>query len=548
MITPEVYKAVGDIVGNKGSYNNEKYTLKTGGEQKYATAAQPSYQTLIDAGFGDYADILKNSDYQQALDFYNSLVNPSTTSGMSQEAINSVYNLIGQGSGSQIDVGKAGEQTNDMLERFNKIMQPNKQETAALDQSTQNLLKMFGLFTDNNAQTQAQSQNLLNQISQFANDQSGRYDSHYDWLKTYNPFQSPTGQSIMDYYNQNGITAAGNATAAGAANNSGNIDSYAAANANRQQLAYKNAGANAVTNQYNAQTSQMLNTLQSLGVDVNAALQSAGNVVANNQNYNLGILGNYTAGDTNLQNVVGNTQMARNQELSNLGRSLLGLQEVNSNNATTDYQNQLNAATGIYNTAMGADANRYTADTNAATERYIVNTNANVQTSLANIEDAFRREELSVTDKQHIREMEIQKIALEIEKTLGLSSAQAKITAESIAAGSRKYAADRSYDETVYKTDAETERAAGNIPKTTTASETALTDYYDELTTTGLPAEMNPYGEEGTLSHQDAIEYLAELFPGRASFIKGQFSKDRAAEKNKNTTNQNTTGGTSIFN
>ena len=122
----------------------------------------------------------------------------------------------------------------------------------------------------------------------------------------------------------------------------------------------------------------MLGTLQSLGVDVNAALQSAGNVVANNQNYNLGILGNYTAGDTNLQNVVANTQNTRNQALSDSLGKYLGLYETNANNASTDYGNQLNAATNIYGTAMGADTTRHNTDVNAGIAKYTSDLNATI--------------------------------------------------------------------------------------------------------------------------------------------------------------------------
>ena len=223
---------------NKGLYNESK-GITNGDYNQYATAAQPYYQTLKNTGMGDLADVLSNSTYEEAAALYAKYANPTTTSGMSQQAIDSAANIIGQGSNANINTVEAATQSNDMLERLNNILQPNQQESAALNQSTQNLLQQLGIFTDNNTQTQAQSQNLLNQISQFATDQSGRYDNHYDWLKTHNPFESDMARSLLGYYDQQGNTAAGNAIASGGANNAGNIDSYSAANANRQQLAFK---------------------------------------------------------------------------------------------------------------------------------------------------------------------------------------------------------------------------------------------------------------------------------------------------------------------
>lgn len=349
-LTPQEIEAVGRIFREKGLYNEQK---QAGGDyEQHAEAAKPYYQILVDSGLGDLADTLGKSTYKETASIYD-LLNKTSNTPTARAGL--IDQLISDGSGANINMDNLPTQTNEYLNVINKYLQPNEQEQSILNQSTANLMKQLDIFTDNNALTQSQSQNLLNQLSQFATDQSGRYDSHYNWLKDYNPYNSDMGRALMGYFDQHGNTAAGNAIASGAADNAGNIDSYAAANANRQQLAFKNAGANAITNQYNAQTTQMLNTLQSLGVDVNAALESAGNVISNNQNYNLGILGNYTTGDINLQNVAGSTQMARNQAITDILGKYLGTQETNVGAASTDYQNKLNAALDAYNIATEAD-------------------------------------------------------------------------------------------------------------------------------------------------------------------------------------------------
>lgn len=76
-------------------------------------------------------------------------------------------------------------------------------------------------------------------------------------------------QTILDSYGLAGDDAASDAAASAAGANGGNLDSYAAANARRQELAYRNAAQNAALSAYNAEIENMLNTLSGLGVNVN---------------------------------------------------------------------------------------------------------------------------------------------------------------------------------------------------------------------------------------------------------------------------------------
>ena len=62
--------------------------------------------------------------------------------------------------------------------------------------------------------------------------------------------KQPWYENLMAQYQLGGQSAAKGALASGAAGNSGNIDSYAAANANRQQLAYTTAGTQAALDAY----------------------------------------------------------------------------------------------------------------------------------------------------------------------------------------------------------------------------------------------------------------------------------------------------------
>lgn len=78
---------------------------------------------------------------------------------------------------------------------------------------------------------------------------SGLNTEHYnigrnqlDYINNFDVTKQPYYQGIMDQYKLGGYNAAQGAYADGSANNGGNIDSYAAANANRQQLAFTTAG------------------------------------------------------------------------------------------------------------------------------------------------------------------------------------------------------------------------------------------------------------------------------------------------------------------
>lgn len=74
-----------------------------------------------------------------------------------------------------------------------------------------------------------------------------------------NPYATDWGKSIMDGYNYSGMKAAYNAAAKGAANNGGNIDSFSAANAMRQQAALNQLGKQDVLNFYTQRNNMLAN-------------------------------------------------------------------------------------------------------------------------------------------------------------------------------------------------------------------------------------------------------------------------------------------------
>ncbi len=101
-----------------------------------------------------------------------------------------------------------------------------------------------------------------------------KYDRLEDYAYDTNPYETEIGKSIMQGFEWKGGKASDNAAASGASSNSGNIDSYAAANAARQQLVFTAAGKQAVLEDHNARISNIRGILSDLGVQNQAAAQT----------------------------------------------------------------------------------------------------------------------------------------------------------------------------------------------------------------------------------------------------------------------------------
>ena len=86
-----------------------------------------------------------------------------------------------------------------------------------------------------------------------------------DYINNLDMTKQPWYENLMAQYQLGGQNAAKGALATGAAGNSGNIDSYAAANANRQQLAFTTAGTQAALDTIAQQLAAYQNMYDSMG-------------------------------------------------------------------------------------------------------------------------------------------------------------------------------------------------------------------------------------------------------------------------------------------
>lgn len=90
-------------------------------------------------------------------------------------------------------------------------------------------------------------------------------NSAWDYIYGKNPYETEAGKSIMKSYDIKGQFAKDGAIASGASANSGNIDSYAASNALRQQAAFNALGNQAVLDYHNSTINNLKDVLGILG-------------------------------------------------------------------------------------------------------------------------------------------------------------------------------------------------------------------------------------------------------------------------------------------
>ncbi len=186
------YKAVKSISDLKGKYHTAK---ELGGDYaQYQNEAVQYYDELAKNGYQSVADELAASDYIKAQDILARYKEDTTVDDFYSDIMK-----IGTGETSP----KPSETVTQMLDAW------KGSDDVRVD------------LTEDHYQT---GKDQLDHINNF------------DYTK------APYYESIMETYNLYGDNAANGKLASGAAANAGNIDSYAAANAARQQLSFTNAG------------------------------------------------------------------------------------------------------------------------------------------------------------------------------------------------------------------------------------------------------------------------------------------------------------------
>lgn len=143
-----------------------------------------------------------------------------------------------------------------------KILDSYAPKTTAPDSTT---LSNPELITTNNNETRNKINQLWGTQTSDRETMANKYNKLEDTAYS-NPFDTDEAKAILAKYDLSGLQARNNAVASGSASNGGNIDSYAAANAMRQQAALVNQGQMTVLDAHNNKINNVKGILESLGV------------------------------------------------------------------------------------------------------------------------------------------------------------------------------------------------------------------------------------------------------------------------------------------
>lgn len=204
------YEDAKNILKYKGNYHTAKQ-MGTNYDQ-YKEAAKPYYQNLRFNGYGDLADQFDKSDFIQAQELFKGL-KPDTT-------VDDYF-----------------------ADLYSKTAE--SQSTPKISQEAENLWNAYqsGLNNANNLYgNDIRYDSNGNVISGIGIDHYNQIRNFANGLGSFDVTAQPYYQGIMNSFQLQGNNAARGEQATGAANNAGNIDSYAQANANRQQLAFTSKG------------------------------------------------------------------------------------------------------------------------------------------------------------------------------------------------------------------------------------------------------------------------------------------------------------------
>lgn len=108
------------------------------------------------------------------------------------------------------------------------------------------------------------------------------YKKQLDIVRDTNPFETAEGKAILAKYDLAALQGRDNAVASGGASNGGNIDSFAAANALRQQAALVSKGQDAVLAANQQKIDNAMSIMESMGVHIDR-VYNQGETSKNNQ-------------------------------------------------------------------------------------------------------------------------------------------------------------------------------------------------------------------------------------------------------------------------
>lgn len=257
------YSAINAIYKLKGQWDAANNLGDETKKNEAAKKAQNYYNQLRNYGYGDIADELTASNYIQAKAINDKWAKMGKTSTRDY-----LYSLGKSRGMTSSDIDKLinwDNQTGEVSFGGKKIGAPDTVvdgvsywgDTSILDNAFNDYIKRSGTTRTKSAAVDQENENLF-----------AKYNQEYEDLKNTNPFETEEAKSILAKYDLAGLQGRDNAVASDAGSNGGNIDSFAAANALRQQAALVNQGQQAVLNAHQQKLDHARALLSDMGVNI----------------------------------------------------------------------------------------------------------------------------------------------------------------------------------------------------------------------------------------------------------------------------------------
>lgn len=319
------YSAVNPLYNLKGQWTTANNNGDEAKKNEVAQKAQSYYDELRRNGYGDVADEMQQADYTTAKSINDKWAKMGKTETRPYfYSLGKAYNM------SEKDVDALigwDATTGEVTFGGKKIGRPDAlvdgasywSDTSVLDNAWNDYTKRSGTTVNNGVNNPAYSQSMdsatrknndyWEKIKSDASDVQGKYDDLFGYANsdvTQSAEYKSAFDNVMPSYNLAAMQGRDNEVASGGASNGGNIDSYAAANAMRQQAALTAKG-QALAHQ--------------IGLEAyNARVQNAKSILSDLGGYNQGV---YAAMDNNINNDVNiantyfnNAETAKNNQVS----------------------------------------------------------------------------------------------------------------------------------------------------------------------------------------------------------------------------------------
>ncbi len=258
------------ILGLKNDWNTASASGDTEKANQIAANAQNYYKQLRENGYEDVAQKLYDSNYDQSKKYINDYF-----AAQGRSAIRPYLYTAGQKYGlSQSDIDNAlsyNETTGEVTFGGKNMGKPaaissdgvSYWDTDTLDNAFNDYISRSGTTRKVSDSINQENENLFSRYNNLSDTYTQDYNDYMDLVKQ-NPYTSEEGKAILSQYNLAGYTGRQNALASGAASNGGNVDSYSAANAMRQQAALTAQGQQAALDAYNAKVQAAYNSTDKL--------------------------------------------------------------------------------------------------------------------------------------------------------------------------------------------------------------------------------------------------------------------------------------------